>query len=127
MRYIIREKFFHLGEDSIIMNDAGQPVFEVDGKVLSLHDRLIVRDMAGNEVANVHRRLLTLTLLTKSAVAETPLPRSANTSSALSSIALRWTSPARMTWKCQGRCSSMSIRSAVEVRSSLSCQSNGSA
>ena len=61
MRYKIREKSFHLGEDSIIMNDAGQPVFEVDGKVLSLHDRLIVRDMAGNEVANVHRQLLTLT------------------------------------------------------------------
>ena len=56
MRYKIREKFFHLGEDSIIMNDAGQPVMQVDGKVLSLHDRLIIRDMAGNEVANVHRR-----------------------------------------------------------------------
>ena len=42
MRYIIREKFFRLGEDSTIMNEAGQPVFEVDGKVLSLHDRLIV-------------------------------------------------------------------------------------
>jgi uncharacterized protein YxjI len=61
MRYIIREKFFRLGEDSSIMNDAGQPVFEVEGKVLSLHDRLIVRDLAGNEVANVHRRLISLT------------------------------------------------------------------
>jgi uncharacterized protein YxjI len=60
MRYIIREKFFRLGEDSTIMNEAGQPVFEVDGKVLTLHDRLIVRDMAGNEVVNVHRRLMTL-------------------------------------------------------------------
>jgi uncharacterized protein YxjI len=60
MRYMIREKFFHLGEDSTIMNEAGQPVFEVDGKILSLHDRLIVRDMAGNEVANIHRRLLAL-------------------------------------------------------------------
>ncbi len=38
MRYMIREKFFRLGEDSTI--------FEVDGKVLSLHDRLIVRDLA---------------------------------------------------------------------------------
>jgi uncharacterized protein YxjI len=59
-RYIIREKFFRLGEDSTILNEAGQPVFEVDGKVLSLHDRLIVRDLAGNEVINVHRRLLSL-------------------------------------------------------------------
>ena len=61
MRYMVRQKFFRLGEDSTIMNEAGQPVFEVDGKVLSLHDRLIVRDLAGNEVVNVHRRLLTLT------------------------------------------------------------------
>ncbi len=60
MRYTIREKFFRLGEDSTILNEAGQPVFEVDGKVLTLHDRLIVRDLAGNEVVNVHRRLLTL-------------------------------------------------------------------
>ncbi len=60
MRYMIREKFFRLGEDSTIMNEAGQPVFEVDGKVLSLHDRLIVRDLAGNEVLNIHRRLITL-------------------------------------------------------------------
>jgi uncharacterized protein YxjI len=56
MRYKIREKFFRLGEDSTIMNEAGQPVMQVDGKVLSLHDRLIIRD-----VANVHRRLFTLT------------------------------------------------------------------
>jgi uncharacterized protein YxjI len=60
MRYIIREKFFHIGEDSTILNEAGQPVLEVDGKVLSLHDRLIVRDMAGNEVVTIHRRLLAL-------------------------------------------------------------------
>ena len=61
MRSIIREQFFRLGEDSTILNEAGQPIFEVDGKVLSLHDRLIVRDLAGNEVANVHRQLFTLT------------------------------------------------------------------
>lgn len=60
MRYLIREKLFHLGKDSTIMNEAGQPILEVDGKVLSLHNRLIVRDMYGNEVANIHRRLIAL-------------------------------------------------------------------
>jgi uncharacterized protein YxjI len=60
MRYLIREKLFHLGKDSTIMNEAGQPVLEVDGKVFSLHNRLIVRDMYGNEVANIHRRLIAL-------------------------------------------------------------------
>jgi uncharacterized protein YxjI len=60
MRYVIREKIFHLGEDSVIMNESGQPILEVDGKVLSLHNRLIVRDMAGNELLQVQRRLLAL-------------------------------------------------------------------
>ena len=60
MRYLIREKFFHLGEDSTILNEAGQPVLNVDGKVLSLHNRLIIRDRGGNEVASVQRRLLAL-------------------------------------------------------------------
>jgi uncharacterized protein YxjI len=60
MRYIIREKFFRLGEDSTISNEAGQPVFDVDGKALSLHQRLIVRDMSGNEVVGVQRKLLAM-------------------------------------------------------------------
>lgn len=60
MRYISREKLFRLGEDSTILNEAGQPILEVDGKVLSLHDRLVVRDLAGIGVVNVHLRLMTL-------------------------------------------------------------------
>jgi uncharacterized protein YxjI len=60
MRYIIREKLVRLGEDSSIMNEAGQPILDVDGKVLSLHNRLIVRDMGGNEVVRVQRRLITI-------------------------------------------------------------------
>ena len=61
MRYIIREKFFHLGEDSQITDASGQPVYEVDGKVLSLHNTLVVRDMRGQEVATVKRQLIALT------------------------------------------------------------------
>lgn len=61
MRYVIREKFFHLGEDSEITDEHGQPVYQVDGKILSLHQTLIVRDMAGNEVARVGRELIALT------------------------------------------------------------------
>jgi uncharacterized protein YxjI len=60
VRYIIREKIFHLGEDSAITDDSGQPVFEVDGKVFSLHNTLLVRDLAGNEVAKVQRELISL-------------------------------------------------------------------
>ncbi len=60
MRYVIRERFFRLGEDSDITDESGQPVLRVDGKVLTLRDRLVLRDPAGNEVAQVQRRLLAL-------------------------------------------------------------------
>ena len=60
MRYIIRERFFRLGEDSDITDEAGRPVLHVDGKVLTLRDRLVIRDPAGQEVANVHRKLIAL-------------------------------------------------------------------
>lgn len=58
--YVIRERMFRLGEDSDITDEAGQPVLHVDGKVLSLHNRLILRDPAGREVGQVHRKLAAL-------------------------------------------------------------------
>ncbi len=61
MRYVIREKFFRLGEDSQITDESGRPVYEVDGKVLSLHNTLVMRDMSGQEVATVKRHLVELT------------------------------------------------------------------
>ena len=45
--YVIRERMFRLGEDSEITDEAGQPVLQVDGKVLSLHNRLSLTDPAG--------------------------------------------------------------------------------
>ena len=58
--YVIRERMFRLGEDSDITDEAGRPVLHVDGKVMSLHSRLILRDPAGREVAQVHRKLVAL-------------------------------------------------------------------
>jgi uncharacterized protein YxjI len=58
--YVIRERLFRLGEDSDITDGAGQPVLHVDGKVLSLHNRLILRDPAGHETGQVHRKLAAL-------------------------------------------------------------------
>lgn len=60
MRYVIREKFFRLGEDSVITDAAGQTVYEVDGKVFSLHDTLVIRDTARSEVARVEKQLISL-------------------------------------------------------------------
>src|SRR5215468_2623605 len=58
--YVIRERMFRLGEDSDITDEAGQPVLHVDGKVLSLHNRLILSDPAGREVGQVHRKIAAL-------------------------------------------------------------------
>lgn len=58
--YLIRERFFRLGEDSEITDDQGRLVLVVDGKVLSLRDRLVLRDPQGREVAQVQRKLVAL-------------------------------------------------------------------
>jgi len=58
--YVIREHLLRLGEDSDITDEAGQPILHVDGKVLSLHHRLILRDPAGRETGQVHRELAAL-------------------------------------------------------------------
>jgi uncharacterized protein YxjI len=58
--YLIRERFFRLGEDSDITDDQGRPVLQVDGKVLSLRNRLVLRDPEGREVAEVQRKLIAM-------------------------------------------------------------------
>ena len=58
--YVIRERFFRFGEDSDITDETGRPVLHVDGKVLSLRNRLVIRDPAGREVAQVQRKLAAL-------------------------------------------------------------------
>ena len=58
--YLIRERFFRLGEDSDITDEHGRPVLQVDGKVLSLRNRLVLRDPQGREVAQVQRKLVAL-------------------------------------------------------------------
>jgi uncharacterized protein YxjI len=58
--YLIRERFFRLGEDSEITDEHGRPVLQVDGKVLSLRNRLVLRDPEGREVAQVQRKLVAM-------------------------------------------------------------------
>lgn len=60
MRYLIRERIFHLGEDSDITDESGNTLLRVDGKVLSLRNTLVLRDGTGTEVARVDRKLLAL-------------------------------------------------------------------
>ena len=61
MRYVIREKFFRLTEDSVIYDEHSQPIYQVDGKLFSLHHTLVLKDLAGNEMATVKKQLVSLT------------------------------------------------------------------
>src|SRR5580658_7737372 len=58
MRYMMRQKLFCLGNDFTIKDSAGNDIFFVDGKFLSLHDKLSFQDMQGNEVCMIQRKLL---------------------------------------------------------------------
>jgi uncharacterized protein YxjI len=58
--YVIRERFFALGDDFDITDEDGRVVLHVDGKVLSLRNRLVLEDLQGREVASVHRHLVSL-------------------------------------------------------------------
>jgi uncharacterized protein YxjI len=60
MRYVIRERLVRLGEDSDITDESGRLVLRVDGKVLTLHDTLVLLTPAGAEVGRVQRKLLAL-------------------------------------------------------------------
>ena len=40
MRYVMKQKLFSWGDDFLIRNEAGQEVFFVDGRALSLGDKL---------------------------------------------------------------------------------------
>jgi len=61
MRYVIREKFFRITEDSVIHGEDGVPIYQVKGKILSLHHTLVLRDLAGNELATVEKQLISFT------------------------------------------------------------------
>jgi uncharacterized protein YxjI len=58
--YLIRERLFDIGDDFDIKDEDGRLVYHVDGKVLSLRDRLVIEDPDGTEVASVHRQLVAL-------------------------------------------------------------------
>jgi uncharacterized protein YxjI len=58
--YVIREKFFGLGDDFDITDDEGRPVYRVDGKVLNLRGRLVLEQPGVGEVATVERHLVAL-------------------------------------------------------------------
>src|SRR4030095_5417979 len=56
--YVLKQKLFAFGDDFRIKNDAGNDIFFVDGKVLTLRNKLSFQDMSGNELAFIQQKLL---------------------------------------------------------------------
>jgi uncharacterized protein YxjI len=60
MRYQVRQKMFSIGDDFWITDDQGNRVFLVDGKAMSLRERLEIKDSDGEVRATVRKRLLSV-------------------------------------------------------------------
>jgi uncharacterized protein YxjI len=58
--YVIRERLFSIGDDFDILDEHGEKVLHVDGKVLSVRNKVVIEDLSGAEVASVHRQLVAL-------------------------------------------------------------------
>ncbi|GGL21203.1 LURP-one-related/scramblase family protein [Mangrovihabitans endophyticus] len=58
--YVIRQKFFSIGDDFDVLDENGTKVLHVDGKVLSIRNKVVIEDPSGAEVAAVHRHLISL-------------------------------------------------------------------
>jgi|SRR5579883_1486208 len=58
MRYVMKQKLFSWGDDFTITNEAGDPVFFVDGKAFSFGEKLSFQDMQKNELAFIRQKLL---------------------------------------------------------------------
>jgi uncharacterized protein YxjI len=62
MRYLLKQKLFSFGDDFTIKDDAGNKVFQVDGKAFKiLREKLSFEDMQGKELAFIRERLIALT------------------------------------------------------------------
>jgi uncharacterized protein YxjI len=56
----MRQKLISLGEDFSIEDADGNPVYEVDGKVLRLREAFELRDREGNVVATIRGKLVSI-------------------------------------------------------------------
>src|SRR5579859_596150 len=61
MRYLVRERLFDIKDDFWVTDEHGRRAFYVNARFLSLHHTLVLEDAAGNKLASIEHRLLTLT------------------------------------------------------------------
>jgi len=60
LRFQMRQRLLSVGDDYWIEDEAGQRAFLVDGKALRIRDTWILKDPAGNQVAEIKERKLTV-------------------------------------------------------------------
>ena len=59
-RYQLREDLISIGDDFWIVDESGQRVFRVDGKVLRISKTFVFEDMAGTPLCRIKEQLLTV-------------------------------------------------------------------
>jgi uncharacterized protein YxjI len=58
MKYVMKERWFSFGNDFDITDEHGTKQFHVDGRALSIGEKLSFQDTAGHELAFIRQRLL---------------------------------------------------------------------
>ncbi len=58
MRYLMRQKFWTIGDRFMIKDEHNRDVYQIVGKVFSLGDRLSFQDMQGRELARIEQKLI---------------------------------------------------------------------
>ena len=59
-RFLMREKLLSIGDDYWIENDRGERAYKVDGKAFRVRETFVLEDTAGNEVARIQERKLSI-------------------------------------------------------------------
>ena len=60
MKLALKQKVFSLKEAFTVMNEDGDPIYQVAGKLISVGHKLTVRDLDGQEAAYIHQKVLSL-------------------------------------------------------------------
>ena len=60
MKLALKQKVFSLKEAFTVMDEAGEAVYEVSGKLISVGHKLTITDTAGQEAAYIHQKVLSL-------------------------------------------------------------------
>lgn len=60
MRYMVREKWFSIGDDFWVTDEHDHKVFKVNGKVLTVREAMDLEDASGKVVAKIHKKLVAI-------------------------------------------------------------------